>query len=187
DPATAPSAVGSGPFFQGDEPGRIPHHVLASSHEMVAAAGLRLAALGYDVYRHPERIRGAAEDEVRRFLDGFASLPGDRLVALVGGGECTLALPPDVPPGGRCQHAALVAAQRLAVLGGASSFLAAASDGVDGSTDAAGAVVTAGDAGPEADAAARSFAAHRLLDARGRLVHTGATGTNVNDLWIALG
>ncbi|MHB1261901.1 MAG: DUF4147 domain-containing protein [Thermoplasmatota archaeon] len=187
DPATAPATVGSAPFFQADARERIPHHVLASSHEMVAAAGLRLAAMGYDVYRHPERIRGAAEDEVRRFLDGFASLPGDRQVALVGGGECTVALPQDAPPGGRCQHAALLAAGRLAVLGGQASFLAAASDGVDGSTDAAGAVVTAADAGPEADAAVRSFAAHRLLDSRGRLVHTGATGTNVNDLWVALG
>src|SRR6185503_15944756 len=118
DPATAPHAVGSGPFFQADSPERIPHHVLASAHEMVAAAGLRLASLGYDVYRHPERIRGAAGDEVRRFLDGFASLPGGRRVALVGGGECTAALPADAPKGGRCQHAALLAAQRLAVLGG---------------------------------------------------------------------
>jgi glycerate 2-kinase len=65
--------------------------------------------------------------------------------------------------------------------------MAAASDGVDGSTTAAGAVVTAADAGPEARAALAAFDAHRLLDRRGRLVHTGATGTNVNDLWVALG
>jgi glycerate 2-kinase len=187
DPTSAPATVGSGPVFQAADPTRIPHHVLASSHEMVVAAGLRLAALGYDVYRHPERIRGKAEDEVRRFLDGFASLPGDRQVALVGGGECTVALPEQAAPGGRCQHAALAAAQRLAVLGGGASFLAAASDGIDGSTHAAGAVVTAADTGPEAERALRTFDAHGLLDSRGRLVHTGATGTNVNDLWVALG
>ncbi|MFA5944869.1 MAG: DUF4147 domain-containing protein [Candidatus Thermoplasmatota archaeon] len=187
DPTTAAATVGSAPFYQADDPGRIPHHVLASAHDMVAAAGLRLASLGYDVYRHPERIRAAVADEVRRFLDGFASLPGGGRVALVGGGEVTLAHPSDSPAGGRCQHAALQAAERLAVLGGSTSFLACASDGVDGSTDAAGAVVTAADAGPEAAAATRAFAAHALLDRRGRLVHTGPTGTNVNDLWIALG
>lgn len=187
DPASAPAAVGSGPVFQTDAPDAVPHHVLASANEMVAAAGLRLASLGYDVYRHAERIMGPAEDEVRRFLDAYASLPGGRRVALVGGGECTVRLPPDTPPGGRCQHAALFAAQRLAVLGGPTSFLACASDGVDGSTNASGAIVTAADAGPEADAALRRFDAHRLLESRGRLVHTGATGTNVNDLWIALG
>jgi glycerate 2-kinase len=183
DPATAPAAVGSGPFHV---PG-IQHRVLGSAQEMVVAAGLRLASLGYEVYRHAERIRGAAEDEVRRFLDAFAGLPGGKPVALVGGGECTVALPPDAPPGGRCQHAALLAAQRLAALGGGASFLACASDGVDGGTDAAGAVATAGDAGLEAAEALRRFDAHRLLDARGRLVHTGPTGTNVNDLWVALG
>jgi hydroxypyruvate reductase len=183
DPATAPSAVGSGPVFTSG----IDHRVLGSAQEMVVAAGLRLASLGYDVYRHPDRIQGPAGDEVRRFLDAFASLPGGRQVALVGGGECTIAVPASAPAGGRCQHAALLAAQRLAVLGGGASFLACASDGVDGATDAAGAVVTAADAGPEADSALRGFAAHRLLDARGRLVHTGPTGTNVNDLWVALG
>ncbi|MEA3136504.1 MAG: glycerate 2-kinase [Thermoplasmata archaeon] len=187
DPATAAAAVGSGPVFQAEAPARIPHHVLASADAMVGAAGLRLASLGYDVYRHPDRIRGPAEDEVRRFLDGLASLPGDRRVALVGGGECTVELPADAPQGGRCQHAALLAAERLSVLGGTASFMACASDGKDGSTDAAGAVVTAADAGPEATAALRGFSSHRLLDARGRLVHTGATGTNVNDLWVALG
>ena len=186
DPATAATAVGSGPLFQAGMPEQVPHHVLASCGDMVAAAGLRLASLGYEVYRHAERIKGPAEDEVRRFLDAFASLPGDRRVALVGGGECAVALPPGAPPGGRCQHAALLAAERLAGLPPA-SFLACASDGVDGATDAAGAVVTAADAGPEAQKALRAFDAHRQLGSRGRLVHTGATGTNVNDLWIALG
>jgi hydroxypyruvate reductase len=183
DPASAPAAVGSGPVHA---PG-IEHRVLGSAQEMVVAAGLRLASLGYEVYRHADRVRGPAGDEVRRFLDAFASLPGGKQVALVGGGECTVAVPAGAPPGGRCQHVALLAAQRLAVLGGGASFLACASDGVDGGTDAAGAVVSGADAGPEADAALRAFDAHRLLDARGRLVHTGPTGTNVNDLWAALG
>ncbi|HUR26265.1 MAG TPA: DUF4147 domain-containing protein [Candidatus Thermoplasmatota archaeon] len=187
DPATAPATVGSAPFFQQHAPEAIAHQVLGSADDMVAAAGLRLASLGYDVYRHPERIQGPADEEVRRFLDAYASLPGDRRVALVGGGECTVRLTPDVPKGGRCQHAALLAAQRLAVLPSASTVLACASDGVDGSTDAAGAVVTAADGGLEAQRALRSFDAHRLLKARDRLVHTGVTGTNVNDLWVALG
>lgn len=187
DPSLAPQAVGSGPLFQADDPARIPHKVLAGTQEMVVAAGLRLASLGYDVYRHAERVKGPAEDEVRRFLDAYAGLPGGRQVALVGGGECTIAVPAGAPPGGRCQHAALLAAQRLAALDGKAAFLACASDGVDGGTDAAGAVVSAADSGPEAEAALRRFDAHRLLDGRGRLVHTGATGTNANDLWVALG
>lgn len=183
DPARAPSAVGSGPVFV---PG-VEHRVLGSAQEMVVAAGLRLASLGYDVYRHAERVKGPVEDATRRFVDAFASLPGGKQVALVGGGECTVEIPAGAPPGGRCQHAALLAAERLAILGGGASFLACASDGVDGGTDAAGAVVSAADADHEAAEAIRRFDAHRLLDGRGRLVHTGPTGTNVNDLWVALG
>jgi glycerate 2-kinase len=187
DPAAAAAAVASGPFHAAETPEAIPHRVLASSDDLVVAAGLRLASLGYHVYRHARRIAGPASEEVRGFVDALAGLPGGQPVALVGAGECTVALPSDAPAGGRCQHAALLAADRLAALGGDARFLACASDGVDGSTDAAGAVVSGADGDAEAKAAVHRFGAHAVLERRGRLVHMGPTGTNVNDLWIALG
>ncbi|MEK6976042.1 MAG: DUF4147 domain-containing protein [Candidatus Thermoplasmatota archaeon] len=184
--ALAPQIVGSGPFHVPGEPDAIPHRVLAGTEEMIAAAGLRLATLGYEVHRHGRRVAGDAESEVAAFLAAAKGLPG-RPAALVGGGECSVSLPVGTPPGGRCQHAAVFAAKWLAEDADASSaFLCVASDGVDGSTDAAGALVSAGDWTPEAAAALEGHAAHALLDRRGRLIHMGATGTNVNDLWIAL-
>jgi glycerate 2-kinase len=113
-------------------------------------------------------------------------LPQNDAVALVGGGEATLPLVADAPPGGRCQHAALQASRWLAAKPSDAVFAALASDGMDGSTDAAGAWTTAHEAGPEADAAAQAQDAHAYLQRKKRLVHMGPTGTNVNDLWVAL-
>ena len=67
-----------------------------------------------------------------------------------------------------------------------------ATDGIDGLTDAAGAIVTGDTA-----ARARSFGfvpqealqendAYPLLKAAGALLHTGPTGTNLNDLVVGL-
>jgi glycerate 2-kinase len=175
DPATAPATVGSGPFHTEG----IAHHVLASAGELVAAAGLRLGAAGWSVYRFPDRIAGDAEAEARRFADAFHRLDGTG-VALVGGGEPLVRLPPDAPPGGRCPHVALLAAPHLRE---GELFLAAASDGMDGSSRSTGAWALAGDADPAALAAFRAFPA---LRAKGRTFDLGATGTNVNDLWVAL-
>lgn len=182
----SPEAVGSGPLQVPADPQAISHRVLAGTDEMVAAAGLRLATLGYDVHRHGRRIAGDAAREVDAFLSAARGLKGDR-VALVGGGECTVATPAEAPKGGRCQHAALLGAKWLAeAKDPGTAFLCVASDGVDGSTDAAGALVAAPDWTPEAADVLAGHAAHSFLDQRGRLIHMGATGTNVNDLWVAL-
>ncbi len=178
----AAEAVGSGPVHLPS----IQHHVLAGNDEAVVAAGLRLAALGYEVHRHGRRVAGRAEMEVDAFLTAFRRLPGDK-VALVGGGEATVPVPDGAPKGGRAQHAALAAARWLAQAGDtASAFACLATDGIDGDTDAAGAAVTSADWTKDAPAALGGHDAHAFLDKRGRLVHMGATGTNANDLWVAL-
>lgn len=186
DAAQAAATVGSAPFLQRDDPQAIPHDVLAGTEQLVVAAGLRLATLGFDVHRHGQRLAGAAALEVDSFLSAARTLSGDR-VALVGGGECTVALPPDAPKGGRCQHTAVLAAKWLHAAGDhQTAFLCVASDGVDGNTDAAGALVTADDWTPEAEAALARHDTHGYLARRKRLIHMGPTGTNVNDLWVAL-
>jgi glycerate 2-kinase len=178
-----PEAVGSEAFWA---PGEIPLHVLASNHDLVAAAGLRLAAGGWTVFRHGERIRGPAEPQAEAFVAALAGLEGER-VALVGGGEPTVRLPPEAPPGGRNQHAALAAARALARqdLDGA-LFAAVASDGIDGTTKESGAWTLSSDWTPEAEAAVAGAGASPFLAARGRTIRLGPTGTNVNDLWVGL-
>jgi len=182
-PPDQPQAVGSEAFWDRD---RIPLHVLASNDQLVAAAGLRLAALGWQVFRRDHRVAGDAEAEAAMFVGALRSLPG-RKVALVAGGEATVRIPPGAPPGGRCCHAAVASARLLHDAGEeATVVLAAESDGIDGTCNAAGGWTRGADGGPEAGEALARFDAHGFLDARGQLLVTGPTGTNVNDLWIAL-
>ncbi|MCU0975246.1 MAG: hypothetical protein MUC71_02900 [Steroidobacteraceae bacterium] len=100
-------------------------------------------------------------------------------------------MPPGPGRGGRNQHLALEAALRMEG-DGALLLLAAGTDGTDGNTDDAGALVDGATAARAAalgldasDCLARADSG-RLLDATGDLVHTGATGTNVGDVLLAL-
>lgn len=101
------------------------------------------------------------------------------------GGEPTVVLPPDPGQGGRNQALALLIAREIAGHDGI-SVLVAGTDGTDGPTDAAGAIIDAStwDASG-ADALARADAGS-WLDARGALLRTGPTGTNVMDLVLAI-
>jgi hydroxypyruvate reductase len=84
-----------------------------------------------------------------------------------------------------------VAAKILAGSGG--SFCAIGTDGIDGNTAAAGAIVDgtsaarAAAAGFDVSDHLARFDSSPLLDAIGDTVVTGPTGTNVADLWIAKG
>ncbi|MGH8403236.1 MAG: MOFRL family protein, partial [Gammaproteobacteria bacterium] len=106
------------------------------------------------------------------------------------GGETVVQLPAHPGRGGRNQMLALAAAHKLA--GRANIYLlAAGTDGADGNSGDAGALVDGGsiargeDAGLDArDCMARADTGS-FLEASGDLVYTGPTGTNVMDLIIA--
>lgn len=86
--------------------------------------------------------------------------------------------------GGRNSHAALLAARMIE--GTDLVFAAFATDGVDGRSSAAGAVVdgrTTSRGGDPSDALANSDSA-TYLARTGDLIETGPTGTNVSDLWL---
>jgi hydroxypyruvate reductase len=116
------------------------------------------------------------------------------LTCLVQGGETTLRLGDAPGRGGRCQHLALAAARSLdaADAGEAITLLVAGTDGRDGPTDAAGAMVDgttwqrirAAGRDPERDLAARD--SYPSLAAAGALLRTGPTGTNVGDIIVGL-
>ena len=109
----------------------------------------------------------------------------------VWGGETTLQLPPDPGRGGRNQSLALSAA--LALQGRDDVWLlAAGTDGSDGPTEDAGALV---DGATVARGQVDDLDAQRCLDradagsfleASGDLIHTGPTGTNVMDVRLLL-
>jgi len=116
--------------------------------------------------------------------------------ALIAGGETTVSLTPDSGKGGRNQELALSAALQLDSLGLRNVVLASVgTDGGDGPTDAAGAVVDATTVRATRSHALEALVKHNAypyLDSlKGTtewppLIKTGPTGTNVADICVTL-
>jgi glycerate 2-kinase len=162
--------------------------VVGDNATALEAARRAAEALGYATTVLPP-LTGDAAAEGRAIVERLRALPGSGAVALVAGAEPTV----QVVPGGRgcrAQHLGLAAALALGDL--RAVVLAAGTDGADGPTDAAGAVVDGGlvargvAAGVDLRGALERTDSHPALDALGALVRTGPTGTNVSDLVVAL-
>lgn len=110
-------------------------------------------------------------------------------VCLISGGEVTVKVSGG-GIGGRNQQFALACAEKIA--GEESTILSAGTDGIDGNSPAAGAVVDgstlerAKGRGLSVAEALKSFDAYPLLRALGDAIETGATGNNLRDLRILL-
>jgi hydroxypyruvate reductase len=94
--------------------------------------------------------------------------------------------------GGRNQELALASADLLTTTGAPAVVASVGTDGIDGPTDAAGALAdsTTIDRAEAAGLAPGRFLsdnnAYAFFDALGDLIHTGPTGTNVGDLQVIL-
>jgi len=187
----------------------VENRLVGSNKQAGEAAAGEALALGFEARWLADDWQGEAREMGRAFAalltgpqGGLAQtrlatgrlppLPGEapRPRCIVVGGETTVTVR-GKGRGGRNQEAALAAALTLA---GLPSVVVAtlATDGVDGPTDAAGAIVTgetisrAGSLGLSAPTYLDENNAYAFLAGVGALVHTGPTGTNVNDLWIGL-
>lgn len=171
-------------------------HVIIGSNRMAARAAIAAAeARGYRALLLTTFVEGEAREvaKVAVALARGIRAHGDPLAApacLVWGGETTVTVR-GAGKGGRNQELALAAALSLTGLPDV-ALMALATDGTDGPTDAAGAivdgqtVVAARDAGHDPRAALAANDAYPLLDTVGALMRTGPTGTNVNDLMVLL-
>jgi hydroxypyruvate reductase len=167
----------------------LPLALVGTLDDALAAAERAAVAQGFTTRRLPGRASGDVLACAHRFAHEFALSTED---VVLWGGETTVVLPPTPGRGGRNQHLALAAARLLAwhrnlVL------LAAGTDGTDGNTDDAGAIVDgatllrAKEGGcRSADDALTRADAGTFLEASGDLLYTGPTGTNVGDVLIAL-
>lgn len=181
----------------GDDPAVVGSGLLAGVQKVALVgclddaleAALRAArARGIDAGRATKRLAGEAAAAAREVCHEFAV--GNRSLELWGG-ETVVRLPARPGRGGRCQHFALSAAQQIA---GHPELviLAAGSDGRDGASEDAGAIVDGGtlararEAGFDAAECLEAADSGSLLEASGDLVYTGPTGTNVGDLVMAL-
>ena len=110
--------------------------------------------------------------------------------ALISTGEITIKVESTGGVGGRNQHFALYCAQQIA--GQRITVLSAGTDGIDGNSPAAGAVVDgstierARAAGLDPSTALDSFESYSVFEKLGDAIITGPTGNNVRDLRILL-
>ena len=174
---------------------RVENRVIATAQRSLQAAASYF--IGHDI--HPAILGDSVTGEAREVAKVYGALareakqhglPWQPPVALISGGECTVTVRGN-GRGGRCAEFLL----SLAVdLNGAEGIhaLACDTDGVDGSEDNAGAILT-----PDSlkRAGKKKLDAARLLDnndgygffsALGDLVVTGPTRTNVNDYRVIL-
>jgi glycerate 2-kinase len=156
----------------------------------------------HDALRSAARVNGAPLTLHEAPLTGEASVRGRELARWLATdapegvhcwtGETTVTLGLDHGRGGRCQEFALSAAVALDARGDRRvTILSAGTDGRDGPTDAAGAIVSAATiamlrtGGVDFNAALARHDSYTALDAADALLRTGATGTNVADVVIA--
>jgi hydroxypyruvate reductase len=187
-PDDDPAVIGSG--LLGPTPGgdRIERQIIASVDHAMEGVAAAAAQRGLTVERASERFA----DEATRLAVRFAHelLIGNAQVR-IWGGESTVRLPPGPGLGGRNQHLALAASKLLQDYPDL-LLLAAGTDGTDGPTEAAGALVDAETcarvalAGLDPDDCLARADSGTALAAADALVRTGPTGTNVADLVIGL-
>jgi len=165
--------------------------ITGSVRQLCAAAADACRELGYDPLILTDRLCCQAK-EAGSFLASILNTHTDagKKMAFIAGGETVVQLT-GKGKGGRNQELALAAAPGISGIPGAAVF-SVGSDGTDGPTDAAG-----GYADYETNAALKEVGidvyrvllnndAYHALEKVNGLIITGPTGTNVNDVAVAL-
>jgi len=188
---------GATPYLSGDDGAFCDSwfEILLSSHDLVENARVVAEKAGYFVVVDNSCDDWDYAQAAHYLLDQFHSLRRRHpRFCLISVGEVTVKLNESPGIGGRNQQFALLCAleldrhpwERLAVL-------SAGSDGIDGNTQAAGAIANvttvarAHALGYDAEAALAAFDACPLFTALGDLVVTNSTGQNLRDLRLLIG
>ena len=188
-------AAGSVPETPKPGDSRLAHstaRVVGNRFTAVDGARSAAEALGYRVHVIDDPVTGEARAAGPTLLRAArASMDSAGKRCIIAAGETTVTVTGS-GTGGRNQELALAMLPQLHALGDEVVAASVGTDGIDGPTDAAGAVV---DSTSPARAAAAGLAAEAYLadnnsyaffDALDDLIRTGPTGTNVGDLQIIL-
>jgi len=167
-----------------------PNNLLVGNNEIAARAAISQAEqFGFQTHLLTTTLQGEARlvgEQMGTQLMDFATAGAPRPAVWVAGGETTVTLRGS-GAGGRNQELALAAVSGLAGLEKA-ALVTLATDGGDGPTPAAGAVVTGGtlrraaDLGLDAADCLANNDSHTFFSALGDCLTPGPTRTNVNDL-----
>ena len=167
------------------------NHVTGSVRELCSAAAEAARELGYEPQILTDRLCCEAREAGRMLGSTLVSHAGSpRPLAFIAGGETVVKLT-GKGLGGRNQELALAAAELLDGIPGTAVF-SVGSDGTDGPTDAAGGYTdyTTADLLKSKGISLSQILAendsYHALSACDGLIITGPTGTNVNDVSLAL-
>jgi glycerate 2-kinase len=168
--------------------------VIGAQRGAIEGARRAAASLGYHVHVVAEPVTGearvAAHAHIDRCARAIASQP--RPLCVISSGETTVTVSGS-GKGGRNQEFAFAMAQAIGALGPHVVAASIGTDGIDGPTDAAGAVIdpatfdrarAAGIADPDRYLIDNNT--YAFFDALGDLIRTGPTSTNVGDVQVIL-
>jgi glycerate 2-kinase len=174
--------------------GRADTRVIASRARALAGARAEAQRRGYDVVVEADPVVGearvAAVEYAARLQVHASSRTGRHCV--LSGGETTVRVA-GRGRGGRNQEFALALAEPLSGMDRPCVVVSLGTDGIDGPTDAAGAVADVFTAARAAQAGGRSVQdalddndAYTFFESVGDLIRTGPTSTNVGDVQVAV-
>lgn len=162
----------------------VTNRVIATAHGSLEAAADVFARHGIKPVILGDTVTGEAAEVAKVFAALVQEIrihrsPWPPPVALISGGECTVTLAGEGGRGGRCAEFLL----SLGIATGGVWAIAADTDGIDGSEDNAGAVLTPESIklGSNAESLLAKHDSYGFFSALGDLVVTGPTRTNVND------
>ena len=170
------------------------YHLIGSRRDAVEGAARKARELGFSVAVIDEPVTGEARRAGEGYVMTIARLAHEqpRPLCIVSAGETTVQVTGG-GRGGRNQEFALATAFHLVRRFPDAVIASVGTDGIDGPTDAAGAVV---DTTTPARAAERDLRrpehylaandSYTFFEALGDLIRTGPTDTNVGDLQVAL-
>jgi glycerate 2-kinase len=169
------------------------YEVIGSRMTAVDGAAAAARARGYTVHVITRPTDGEARDASREFLREAraATAPAGARLCVLAAGETTVTVVGN-GVGGRNQEFVLAAVPEMAAFGRPAVLASVGTDGIDGPTDAAGAVVDSTTlerarlAGVDWESTLAGHDAYHFFKPLGDLVVWGPTGTNVGDVQMLL-
>lgn len=162
------------------------YKLAASNRTALEAAKVTAEEMGFYVSLLPELVTGEAREAGTRLAQMAIDYKGPFPACILAGGETTVIVKGS-GRGGRNQELTLAAGIRLKDTPHI-TFLSAGTDGIDGPTDAAGAVVSADimQHAPDPAEFLDNNDAWHFFESAGSLIKTGHTHTNVMDVMVIL-
>lgn len=175
---------------------RVSNTIIGSNKIAVSAAAKAAAELGYHVYASDKLVTGETQQEAKQLIGSLLQCRFKKPCCVIQGGETVIQVRGD-GKGGRNQHFALAALKELALLRNNIDakdviLLSCGTDGTDGPTDAAGAVISMAtlDLVTEKDISIDEYLAnhdaYHFFEKTGGLIQTGPTQTNVMDIQLMI-